>query len=188
MSYERDLIKEINLLRTNPKGFADKIAAAKTYFKGNIWRHPDAKAGIKTEEGPAAYDEAIDFLKRKASPVDELIPSKSLSKIAGDFLGEFQRDFNAEVEMDPIIDRYGKFTGNFRRLVEFGANSPEQVIINLVVSDGDKSRGHRDALLLDNIKYVGVAHGTHDTYRTCSVITCATQFENTVDSNDTPNF
>ena len=90
--------------------------------------------------------------------------------------------------MDPIIDRHGKFTGNFKRLVEFGANSPEQVIINLVVSDGDKSRGHREALLLDNLKYVGVAHGTHDTYRTCSVITCATQFENTSDSNDTPNF
>ena len=184
MSFERDLVKQVNLLRTNPRGFADKIAASRTYFSGNIWKHPDLKAGIKTEEGPAAYDEAIDFLRRQAKPVDELTPSKGLCKIAADFLREYQKDANANVDMDMIIDRHGKFTGNFRRLIEFGGATAEQAVINLVVSDGDKSRGHREALLSDGLKKIGVANGTHDVYRTVSVIVACTQFENPSDSND----
>ena len=212
MSVESELIRQVNLLRKDPAGFASKINASKTYFVngGNIWKHPDAKAGIKTEEGPKAYDEAINFLKtkavavaaltpskglnkiaadflteflRSARTVPELTPSKGLSRIAGDFLVQYQSDANANVEMDSIIDKYGKFTGNFRRLIEFGGINAEQSIINLVVSDGDKSRGHREALLADNLNVIGVAHGTHDVYRNCSVIVAATQFENTYDSN-----
>ena len=45
MPYERDLIKDINFLRRNLRGFVDKITD-KIYFKGNIWKHTEAKAGI----------------------------------------------------------------------------------------------------------------------------------------------
>ena len=187
MSIEKDILKAINDLRTNPKGFADKIAESKKYFKenSNIWKHPNAKAGIKTEEGPKAYDEAIDFLKKKAVAVEALTPSKGLNKIAGDFLAAYQKDADANVEIDEVVSKYGNFTGNFRRLVQFGSDIAEQIIINLVVGDGDKSRGHRDALLSDNLKKAGIAHGPHDTYRQCTVITACTKFENTKDSDDT---
>ena len=184
MSVEKDLIAEINELRKDPKGYADKIAKNKEYFKGNIFRHPNSKAGIKTEEGPAAYDEAIDFLKNKAVAVEALTPSKGLNKIALDFLTEFQKDADKEVEIDPIISKHGNFVGSFRRLIQFGSDSAEQVIINLVVSDGDKTRGHRDALLQEDLKRVGVAHGKHDVYRHCSVIVACTKFDNTIDPDD----
>ena len=184
MSFVRDLVRQVNLLRTNPSGFADKIAANKTYFNGKIWKHPDLKAGIKTEEGAEAYDEAIRFLKKEAKPVEELTPSKGLFKIADDFLTEYQKDANANVDMDEIIDRHGKFTGNFRRLIEFGGNSAEQAVINLVVSDGDKSRSHRDALLSEGLKKIGVANGPHDVYRTYSIIVACTQFENPTGSDE----
>ena len=67
MSFEKDLVNEINELRKNPKAYAEKLVKNKQYFKenSNNWKHPDAKAGIKTIEGPAAYDEAIDFFKKK---------------------------------------------------------------------------------------------------------------------------
>ena len=180
---ERQLIDEVNALRTNPATWAAKINASKTYFEGNIWKHPNSKAGIKTNEGPAAYEEAIRALKQTPK-VDALVPSKGLCRIAEEFLREYQKDANANVEMDSVIDKYGKFTGNFRRLVEFGGINAEQSIINLVVSDGDKDRGHRQALLADNLTRIGVAHGEHGTYRNCSVIVMASTFENTYDSND----
>ena len=187
MSFEKDLIREVNLLRQNPQAYAEKLIKNKKFFKDgtNIWKHPDAKAGIKTEEGPAAYDEAINFLKTKAVPVCELTPSKGLNKIASDFLVEFQKDPNANVELEPIIDKYGKFTGNFRRLLQFGSDTPELVVVNLLVCDGDKSRGHREALLFENLHRIGVAYGKHDTYRQCSVIVACSSFENTVDGDDT---
>ena len=186
MSFERDLVREVNELRSNPKGYAEKIVKNKQFFKDgtNIWKHPDAKAGIKTEEGPSAYDEAIKFLKTHAVAVDKLTPSKGLNKVASDFLYEFQKDPNANVEIESIVDKHGNFSGNFRRLVQFGSHTPELVVVNLVVCDGDKSRGHRDALLSSDLKRVGVAHGEHDTYRQCSVIVACTKFDNTIDADD----
>ena len=174
---ERDLVREVNELRRNPRGYAEKISRNKQYFQGNIWKHPNLKAGIKTEEGAAAYDEAIQFLRNRAQPCEELTPSNGLDNVAADFLKEFQNDADANVEIEPVVNRYGNFTGNFRRLVQFGSDTAEMVIINLVVSDGDRSRGHRDALLMPDLKRIGVAFGTHSTFRNASVIVACTKFD-----------
>ena len=99
-------------------------------------------------------------------------------------MAEYQKNADANVEIDKIVDKHGSFTGNFRRLVQFGSDTPELVIVNLIVGDGDKSRGYRDALLADNLKRVGVAHGKHDVYRQVSVIVACTKFENTIDADD----
>ena len=181
---EKDLIYEINNVRSNPASYAEKLERYKSYFQGNVWKDPNSNAGIKTEEGAAAVDEAINFLRSKAQRVDSLTPSKGLNKVAADFLREFQKDANANVELDPVISRYGNFTGNFRRLVQFGSNTAEHVVINLLVCDGDKSRGHRDAILADGLKKVGVAYGPQDTYKCCSVIVVCSKFDNTVDGDD----
>ena len=185
MSFDiKDLFNEINLLRTNPSEFSEKISKSKEYFKGNIWIDPETKAGIQTAEGPAAYDEAIEFLKN-ASPVEELKPSKGLMNIANDMLELFQKDANDRTDINSIIDKYGSYGGSFRRSVEFGAPNAEQAIINLVVCDGNKSRGNREALLDENLEKIGIASGKHGTYRTCSVIVGCTNFENSDDSDDT---
>ena len=181
---EKDLLKEVNELRTNPKGYAEKIEKNKQYFKDKIYRHPDDKHGVKTEEGAEAYDEAIDFLKNKAVAVEALIPSKGLNKIAIDILTEYQKDVDAQLDLDAIIGKHGSYQGAYRQVIQFGSNRPEQIIINLVVSDGDKTRGQRDALLMEDMKKVGVAYGTHETYRNLTVITECSKFENTIDGDD----
>ena len=58
-----------------------KISKNKEYFEpnSNIWKDTNAKNRIKKEEGPSAYDEAIDFLTKKAKSLEELVPSKSLN-------------------------------------------------------------------------------------------------------------
>ena len=69
-----NLINEVNDLRRNPAKYIEKLQKSKDFFKPgtNIWKHPDNKATLKTEKGPAAYDEAISFLKNKSSPKGEL--------------------------------------------------------------------------------------------------------------------
>lgn len=184
---ENDIVREINDLRRSPSAYAGKLVKYKTYFEdgGNIWKHPDNKAKIKTEEGPVAYDEAILFLRTKAEPQESLTPSKGLNKIALEFLDKYKEDTDANVDLESVVSKYGDFTGSFRRLIQFGSPTAEQIIINLVVCDGDKTRGYREALLDPNLKMVGVAHGEHKQYRQCSVITLCTKFNNTVDSDDT---
>ena len=173
-----DIIAEINELRTNPRGYAQKIRQYKGYFSGKILRIPGSTVGIKTQEGPDAYEEAAKFLE-DTQAVCAFESSGGLTRVAQDFLEKVTNSDHSrvgEINMENIIARHGEFTGNFSRAMEFGAGTSEQVVINLVVSDGDKARGQRDSLLNGGLKRVGVATGKHNTYRTCTVIVSCTKF------------
>ena len=86
--------------------------------------------------------------------------------------------------MEEIINKYGSFGGSFSRAMDFGGETPEQALVNLIVSDGDTSRGQRESLLSTEIKRIGVANGEHETYRHCTAIVTCTEFENEVDDDD----
>lgn len=185
-SFDNELLLEINSLRGDPKGYAKKVRKYVDYFKGNVLRIPGSNAGISTEEGKAAYIEASDYLE-KQSPVPLCQPSKGLRKIAQDFLKEVQNCDTSdigEIDIEEIIAKYGEFRGNFSRALDFGGETPEQALINLLVSDGDTSRSQRTSLLNPELIRIGVATGVHGEYRYCSVILTCTQFKNTVDSDD----
>lgn len=183
--FNEELVAEINSLRTNPRIYARTISKYINYFKGNLLCLPGSNAGIQTEEGPDAYKEAADFLSRQ-SRIEALKPSKGLCRIAEDFISAVQKDSNdlESKDMEDIINKYGSFSGSFSRAMDFGGETPEQAVINLIVSDGDKSRGQREALLSTEIKKIGVANGEHKTYRHCSAIVTSTEFENTYDDDD----
>ena len=186
MSFLSDLVKEVNDFRRNPYAYADKIAKNKKYFEEgtNNWKQPKSNFVIKTLEGPAAFDEAVDFLKNKSKSRNELTPSRGLTKIAEELLKEYQKDPNGNPDVAGIVKNQGKFTGMFRNLVQCGSNVPEFVVVSLIVGDGDKTRSYRDALLSENLNKIGVAHGDHKDYRECSVITVCNDFINADGSND----
>ena len=184
--FNEELLAEINALRTNPRKYARNISKYINYFKGNLLCLPGSNAGIQTEEGPEAYQEAVDFLS-KQSRIEALKPSKGLCRIAQDFISAVQKPDSNDLEnidMEEIINKYGSFSGSFSRAMDFGGETPEQAVINLIVSDGDKSRGQRESLLSTEIKRIGVANGEHKTYRHCTAIVTCTEFENTVDDDD----
>ena len=184
--FNEDLIMEINLLRTNPKKYAKTISKYMHYFKGNLLCLPESNAGIQTEEGIEAFKEAVDFLN-KQEKLEPLKASKGLCRIAEDFIAIYQKPDSGELankDMEEIINKYGSFSGSFSRAMDFGGETPEMAIINLVVSDGDPSRGQRESLLSTEIQKVGVANGPHQTYRHCSAIITSSEFENTFDKDD----
>ena len=184
--FNQELVREINSLRTNPKKYARTVAKYVNYFKGKILRLPGSNAGIKTEEGADAYREAADFLSKQPR-IEALEPSKGLCRIAEDFISAVQQsDPNdlGSIDMEEIINKYGSFGGSFSRAMDFGGETPEQALVNLIVSDGDTSRGQRESLLSTEIKRIGVANGDHETYRHCTAIVTCTEFENEVDDDD----
>ena len=184
--FNEDLIIEINLLRTNPKKYAKTISKYMNYFRGKLLCLPESNAGIQTEEGVEAFKEAVDFLNKQPK-IEPLKPSKGLCRIAEEFVSIYQKPDSADManrDMEEIINKYGSFGGSFSRAMDFGGETPEMAIINLVVSDGDPSRGQRESLLSTEINRIGVANGKHETYRHCSAIITCTEFENTYDKDD----
>ena len=186
MSFEEMLVNKINEFRTNPKGYAKKINEYVSYFKGKTLRIPGSNAGIRTEEGAEAYIEAVDFLS-KQDGVEPLEPSKGLGRICKDFMAEAVKvDPNelGNIDLEEIIAKYGEYYGNLNRAMDFGGEDPEQVLINLIVCDGDPNRGNRESLLSTNLKRIGVASAKHPTYKYCTLIISCTKFKNTFDSDD----
>ena len=168
MSFLRQLVDEINTVRTNPKSYIDKIEKYKGYFdKKNktILRLPNLNYGLRTQEGADACDECIKFL-RTANKVPPQIPSKGLTAIADELLKVVLKDASNfdSVDMDSMINKYGTFTGWFNRLCEFGGSTPELVVIGLLVCDGDKNRSQRDVILNETALKIGVASADHDQY------------------------
>ena len=185
MSFDRELLDEVNQLRKDPKKYAEKINKYISYFDGNVLNLPGRKSGIRTHEGPKAYQEAVNYLSRQ-NPVEPLDPSKGLFRVAQDFLRRIQRK-NADassVDVDAIIDKYGTYYGDFIRATDYGGQNPEQSIINLIVSDGDRNRRQRESLLSSSYKLIGGATGTHPMFHNCTVIFTCTEFENSKDAED----
>jgi len=169
-----------------PKVMQKKINEYVSYFKGKTLRIPGSNAGIRTEEGAAAYIEAVDFLSQQEG-VDPLEPSKGLGRICADFMAEAQKvdpDQIGNIDLEEIIAKYGSFSGSLNRAMDFGGEDPEQVLINLIVCDGDPNRGNRESLLSTDLKKIGVASAKHATYRFCTLIISCTKFKNTFDSDD----
>ena len=186
MSFEEELVKEINSFRTNPKEYAKKIKKYISYFNGKLLKLPGNEASIETQEGPAAYEEAIDFLS-KQNGIEPFEPSKGLGRISRDFISEIQKinpDDLDKIDLDKIIAKYGKFSGNLSRALDFGGETPEQVLVNLIVGDGDPSREQRDSLLSSDLKKVGIGFGKHEEFKYVTVIITCTKFVNNKDSDD----
>jgi hypothetical protein len=186
MSFAEELVNKINQFRTNPRGYAKKINEYVNYFKGKTLRIPGSQAGIRTEEGAQAYIEAVEFLSQQDG-VEPLEPSKGLARICEDFMAEAQKvepDQIGNIDLEEIISKYGSFSGSLNRAMDFGGEDPEQVLINLIVCDGDPNRGNRESLLSTELKKIGVANSKHPTYRFCTLIISCTKFKNTFDSND----
>lgn len=186
MEFYKKLIDEINKVRKDPKAFAEKLLGYKQYFEGNFLVLPGSDAKVETQEGFKAYEEAANILK-STEPLPELSPSKGLGKIAADFFEKIKGtdpDNIGDIDLNSLIANYGSFTGVFENIIEFGNNSPELIVTNCIVCDGNPERENRNILLSKDLLKVGMAFGAHETYGYCTIIISCTEFKNVDNSDD----
>jgi len=183
--FNKQLLDEIDFVRTNPKRYAKKLEKYIQNFKDNTLIIPELNLAIPTEEGPDAFREAISFLineQRRGA----LNPSRGLCRAAEDLLYEAQRDADnvGSIRVEKLINKYGTIKGSLSRLIDLGGETPELVVVNLIVSDGDPSRGQRNSLLNAEVKKIGVANAKDENYGHCTVVIMLTDFINKVDESD----
>lgn len=132
---EADVLAEINRLRTNPPRYAQWLGTLRRYYRGTTLKLP-GEAPVATQEGIAALEEAIAALET-TRPVLPLTTSAQLNQRGRRLLAGQPNLEGGETLLNH--------------------ETPLWSILQLAVSDGDRSRQSRDALLSVTQHTTGIA-------------------------------
>ncbi|MFZ5429681.1 MAG: CAP domain-containing protein [Bacteroidota bacterium] len=178
---EKAVILEINKLRNNPAAYArEYLEPMLTMYKGNMLYMP-GNDPIITREGITALKDAIKALK-SAKPAPPLMPDQRLTKASADHqqeqskTGKTGHKGSNGSSIDDRISRYGDWDKKIAENIFYGDPDARSVVLHLVIDDGVPNRGHRINFLDPGLRYVGVACGTHKTYRFLCVMNFAGGF------------
>jgi uncharacterized protein YkwD len=177
---EKEIVKEVNLARTNPGAYATWLRSQRPYYRGTQLRRPGERP-IRTREGLGAVDEAIRRLERQ-KPAGVLGYSRGLSLAARDLVapqgasgGFGHRGPDGSMPSDRI-ERHGNWESVIGENVAYGQNTARDVVAAFIVDDGVPGRGHRENLFNAAFHVMGVDCEPHSTYGTTCAITFAGGF------------
>ena len=151
---EREVLREVNLARSDPAGYASFIEAI----------DDDAR-------------EAIDVL-REMAPVPELVWEDRVASAARDHVLDTGASSVLSHEGADGSRSYERVTRYIDRNdvsatgenIMYGARTPRSIVVELIVDRGVPDRGHRHNLFSDVWTHVGVAVGPHAGYETMCVM------------------
>lgn len=169
-----EIFKEQNEVRKNPKSYIEKLQnSLKYYYNNHLFR--EGEIPIATYEGVEAVKDAINFLKNQ-SPVQELIYSKDIGLSCKDIIDDIGPKGLVTHEGTEIkniynrLEQYCDWDGAIAENIDFGFKIPENIVMNMIIDDGDENRYQRQNLFYPHFKYVGIGIGPHKEFGFCTVI------------------
>jgi uncharacterized protein YkwD len=177
---EKDVILEMNKVRTNPRKYAELyIQPMLRYYSGKNYSVP-GKITIVTQEGASAVNACITALNR-ANSAGILTPEQGLSLAAKDHVtdqgrtGQTGHNGSDRSTPETRMKRYGVFGGSWTlgENIAYGETTGRTIVCQLLVDDGVPNRGHRTNIMNRAFTQTGAAYGTHTQYRTSCTITYA---------------
>ena len=175
---ETDIVRELNLARTQPAQYATHLQELLGRFQGNDVMFTHGRM-VRTQEGPAAVEEAIRFLRTQ-------VPLPPLKASAGLMLGarDHARDQGRTGQTGHVgsdgsepadrVSRHGRWTESVGENISYGPENARDIVMALMVDDGVPTRGHRTNMYRGAFRRVGVAVGTHPRFG----IVCVMNFAN----------
>ena len=178
---EQEVLREINLARTNPAQYAAYVDELKPYYKGNSFQPPGDKLALNTREGVPALDEAVTHL-RTARPLPPYAPSRGLS-LGANLLVKEQGPSGQTGHKgadgsfcEQRVGNFGKLLGETGENLSYSTETARRQVINWLIDDGFANRGHRARLLSPAFKVAGVSCGQHAQFGGMCVVTFAGGF------------
>jgi uncharacterized protein YkwD len=172
---ERQVIIEINMVRTDPSEYAYRfLVPLRSYYHNRLLQFP-GEIAISTNEGIRALDECIKELQA-AKPLSPLSPKKGLTLAARDHARDQARTGSTghtgsdSSTTEVRLNRYGKWDISAGENIDYGNGDARSIVTSLLIDDGMPSRGHRRNLLDGTFKFIGVAVGPHHVYRSMCVM------------------
>jgi uncharacterized protein YkwD len=179
-AFERAVVQEMSDIRVQPRAYAKHLRELRGHFEGNLWKRP-GRTPLRTEEGLAAYDEAIGFLET-VRPVGPLRFNEGLARAARLHArdlgprGSIEHVGSDGSRLSQRLNRLGTWHGLIAENIGTLEEDPRQVVIQLLVDDGVPSRGHRHNLFNPDLHQAGVGSAPHRDYRVVTVIDYADGF------------
>ena len=173
-SIVKQVVDEHNLIRTNPQFYIPFIEKEMSYLNGSTLEKP-GEIPLMTNEGKAAYQECIKFLKNQ-KPLSKLEHNDKLSRASQDHAddigprGACSHNGSDGSSTSDRIERYIQWQNSCAENISFGQKTARDVIIQLIVDDGLQNRIHRSNVFSADSKFIGVGFQNHRDYKTCCVI------------------
>ena len=171
---ENQLLRQLNLLRANPKNYLSKLRDALKFYKNNIYHRPDEDP-IQTYEGTSAVNDAIEFIK-KQNPVHELSLNKDISQACKDHINDIgpkgltTHEGSDGSNIGDRIEKYCEWDGAIAENLDFGFKNADNILLNMIIDDGVNERFQRSNLFNIEFNLVGIAVGNHKDYGICVCI------------------
>jgi uncharacterized protein YkwD len=185
----RAVIREMNLARQNPALYATFVQELRGRMNGNVMVLP-GRTRIRTKEGTRALDEAIRFLQN-AKPLPPLAFSRGIARAAADHCadqadGGFGHEGKDRSHAGQRIARYGMVSGGWAENISYGKSSARDVVLALIIDDGQPARKHRTNIFNPSYGFAGAAFGRHARFGTvCSVDFAVSYAERGQETSDT---
>jgi uncharacterized protein YkwD len=166
---------EHNKLREDPSSYIPILEKQKAFFKENILSRP-RQTPIITQEGPRAFDLAIEFLRHQ-KPVPILTHDNRLTQAALEQvkdhgpLGTVSHESTNGKTIAERIEKFCEWDTCCAENIDVGSITAIDAIVTLLVDDGLSSRVHRENLFNPLFKHIGLACGPHNVFGIITVLT-----------------
>ncbi|HXC18263.1 MAG TPA: CAP domain-containing protein [Holophagaceae bacterium] len=191
----QQVVVQINWARQNPKAAAAELRAWLPLFEGGRYLAFPGEPRLRTQEGPAAVEEAISFLE-KQKPMEPVAWSDRLQKAAMDLARDQARHGGLGHQGSDgsmpwgRIARYGTVSGGVGEVATYGTfgdpGDPRRAVLALIVDDGVADRGHRAILYDPGFALAGAAWASHPIYTRMVVVDFATDFLREIEARPGP--
>jgi uncharacterized protein YkwD len=163
---EKDVLLEMNMVRTDPKKYAELYIKPKTaYFQGNLYTEP-GKGTWRTYEGIRSVNECIRVLSASRG-AGILQPERGLSLAARDHVldtgpaGLRGHTGKNGSTLTQRISRHGRWDTFCGENISYGCYTGREILLQLLIDDGVSSRGHRRNIMDGRFTRAGVSAGPH---------------------------
>jgi uncharacterized protein YkwD len=180
---EQAILDEINVARNDPQKYIGYLEEYRKLFKDNMLYIPGA-VPLVTNEGVAAVDDAINFLKT-ATKLSPYTISKGLSQSANLQLKDLMEDSSIghkSKDGGDLTTRLAKFgsVGNiYAENISYYAKTPRDIVLTMLLDDGYKSRSHRKNIFSPTFKQIGLGFGNGKKGEILCVVVFADSFRET---------
>jgi len=190
INYNKRLVQELcdehNKIRKNPKCYIEILKSVLGLIRRSNILRMHKERPFKTIEGKDSVLDAIDYLSKISDSKIQIL-SKSPLKVS-EFLCQASYDHAKDIgihgtcthigtddnsHMNTRVERYCDWNGGLAESLDFGAVNAQNIMIKLLMCDGDKKRIQRQYIFDPGFIFFGAGFYNHIKYKRCSVISYA---------------